>query len=209
MRPASGFTLVELLVVIAIIAILASLLLPAVAQVKRSANSVKCSSNLRQVAMIAMTYHEDWQGGWPIRDEWFWANAMGPYFDLPFHPAGGRYAEANRLLNCPSLPAKPVAWKCGYESNSHVMGVVSVPSIIAKPLTQVKSPSETSLFFCGTGKHYAAHQWQWRVGAFGRNHRSKTNVAFCDGHVETKDFSVKESSGHYPGWNTRFLHPDQ
>jgi prepilin-type N-terminal cleavage/methylation domain-containing protein/prepilin-type processing-associated H-X9-DG protein len=85
-----GFTLIELLVVIAIIAILASMLLPALARAKESANRIKCNNNLRQIELGLKMYADDNDGRYPPRAVPRWPTTLLEY-----------YRNTNMLL-CPT-----------------------------------------------------------------------------------------------------------
>ena len=84
-RRKSGFTLIELLVVIAIIALLMSILMPALQRVKKQARSVACLNKLKQWGLFFSMYAEDYNGRFnkgfehqPTANRWVYA--LGDYY---------------------------------------------------------------------------------------------------------------------------------
>lgn len=80
-EPTRGFTLIELLVVISIIALLISILLPALGAARLTAETAQCKSNLRQIGIALESYAAEYSGViWPAYT-WENSNRMGWWYD--------------------------------------------------------------------------------------------------------------------------------
>src|SRR5688572_12651103 len=97
----TGFTLVELLVVIGIIALLVSMLLPALNRAREAANAAACMSNLRQINTAYHLYAHDNKGQLPY---YLWFTSAQPEYSWNAYWIGvaNKYGVKNDAIRCPS-----------------------------------------------------------------------------------------------------------
>ncbi len=208
-----AFTLIELLVVIAIIAVLASMLLPALARAKEAARSAQCRSQLRQIG-IAVRLYADVNGDQLPRSQHSafaygqlpWGRAIAP--DLGRDPLAWTNLLAG-LYHCPS-DRRTCPWS--YGQNDYFELDPADDDYAGSPDTWrraacIPRPAATILDAeNATGADHIMPQfWTSPLDADGvepRRHRTRSNYAFVDGHAEAREFkNTYAPSNHIDRWN--------
>jgi prepilin-type N-terminal cleavage/methylation domain-containing protein/prepilin-type processing-associated H-X9-DG protein len=195
----SSFTLIELLVVIAIIAILASMLLPALNTAREKAKQISCVNNLKQLGTGAIQYANDYDGFMPGGTLWGYPTALhriAPYVGILLDsPKEFNTDKIYPVLVCPSNPT-PLGSEEGYAyyywtsrggrsytGNGYIQkeNVVGGEQFGAK-LVQIKNLSKKLFFFDG-GAAPAASYFDVDRPVYRHNGGNSINILFTDGHV--------------------------
>jgi len=215
-----AFTLIELLVVIAIIALLASMLLPALARAKEQARKTRCFSNSRQMMLACLMYVNDQRGLLPCgsmdapgrspKGYLTWDELLLPYgvitnvITCPSHKKGRRHYWVNaNILNSAQGHGNP------RQTGVMALGFSVAPETLAFPsdtvaYTEIRDQDATYAHGGvsnpgeGWGSMLFAHEdlfiLQFR-------HLKRETIPFVDGHVESMKSNVlmapKLSSGRH------------
>jgi prepilin-type processing-associated H-X9-DG protein len=193
--------MIELLVVIAIIAILASMLLPALQKARDTARGIACKNNLKQLNLGILGYINDYSGYFPNgkdNDSQMWwlklpeyLNAKkddGTYFIFESYPG---YISTTPLLNCPEEENK--VFNKSYAHNRYCGSLPWRPDYYVYPkLVSIREPS--SKILAGDGRDYYKYQTYadsytpaspTDQSCIDYRHGLKVNLLWADGHVSS------------------------
>jgi prepilin-type N-terminal cleavage/methylation domain-containing protein/prepilin-type processing-associated H-X9-DG protein len=198
-----AFTLIELLVVISIIAILAGILMPAIAQVRKAAQSTRCANNLKSLQVASNSYAIEWEG---MQVPVYTIDASGNTdWWLKNEGLAERLEESNRLswsnrISCPlsrivkvnkTFPFGHYGMNATGFSSGYNVTNPNAAAYSARIWSQTRSMSFSDALdwqtrFSGAGLYYGETTSNGSLLEVAYRHNQRMNVMFWDGHLETR-----------------------